>query len=286
MPGRRHSDEPLTLYLTEVRRHPALSAEEERALARRWREDGDGAALERLVTCHLPLSITIAKRFRRYGLPLADLIAEGNIGLMIAARRFEPERGFRFNTYARWWVRATIQEYVLNNWSLVKLATTDSQRKLFFNLRRLKARMAELDAGDLPPEAVAAIAAELEVPEADVVTMNRRLVSDSSLNAPVGEDGAAEWLDLLADDRQDQEHQLAEAEERAERRRLLKLGLDKLNDRDRRILVARRLLDDPMTTEELGRRFDLTRQRIGQIETQAVNALRKAITAHRRKAAN
>ncbi|WP_109110611.1 RNA polymerase factor sigma-32 [Azospirillum sp. TSO35-2] len=281
MPSQHRSTEPLSLYLRDMRKYDQLAPEEERDLARRWRGRDDADALDRLVGSHLRLAVGVAKRFQRYGLPLADLVAEGNIGLMRAARKFDPERGYRFSTYAHWWIRAAIQDYVLQNWSLVKIGSSSAHRTLFFSLRHLKARLAELESGDLSPEATATIAAELDLPERDVVEMNRRLSADRSLNATVGEDDGLEWQDLLADDQADQETTLAEAEEHVQRRRLIALGLDKLNARDRQILIARRLLDEPVTADELSRRFNLSRQRIGQIEAAAMQTVRKAVLAGR-----
>ncbi len=279
------SAEPLTLYLKDLRKYDYLTPEEEQDLARRWRDDGDARALDRLVGSHLRLSVKVAKDHRRYGLPLADLVAEGNMGLMQAARKFDPDKGYRFATYAFWWIRAAIQEYVLHNWSVVKIGTTVAQRTLFFSLRRLKARMRELEdtfsGRDLSPEAAAEIAGELGLPECEVVEMNRRLVMDRSLNAPLSEDGEAEWQDLLADERTNQEARLAESEERFQQRQLIKLGLEKLTDRDRQILIARRLLDEPVPADELSRRFNLSRQRIGQIEAKAFKTVQKAIIANR-----
>lgn len=275
------SAEPLTLFLKDMRRYEVLTAEEEREFARRWRDHDDAEALDRLIGGHLRLVVGVAKRFRRYGLPLADLVAEGNIGLMRAARKFDPDKGFRFSTYAHWWIRAAIQDHVLQNWSLVKIGSTTAHRTLFFSLRHLKAKLKELHSGDLSPEAAAAIATELDMPERDVVEMNRRLATDRSLNATVGEEGEMEWQDLLADERADQETALAETEERIQHKRLIALGLEKLTERDRQILIARRLLDEPVTADELSRRFNLSRQRIGQIEAAAMQTVRKAVLAGR-----
>lgn len=281
MPGQFRSDEPLTLYLKDVGKFQRLGFDEEQTLARRWRDERDPAALDRLVGCHLPLALKIAKNFRSYGLPLSDLTAEGNVGLLLAARKFDPDKGFRFATYASWWVRATIQEYVHRNWSLVKAGSTSAQRRLFFGLRGLKARLRQVDGGDLSPEAAAAIAAEMGVSEADVVEMNRRLAVDVSLNTPLSQDGEAESQDLLADERPNQEAALAEAEERRQREQLIRLGLASLTNRDRQILVARRLRDEPVSTDELGRRLNLTRQRVGQIEAKALETVRKTVIAER-----
>ncbi|MGQ9372114.1 RNA polymerase factor sigma-32 [Azospirillum sp. ST 5-10] len=274
--------EPLQLYLQEARHYAYLTAEQERDLASRWCRGQDAAALDALVGAHLRLVVKMAKGFQGYGLPLADLVAEGNVGLMQAAQKFDPDKGFRFATYATWWIRAAIQEYVLHNWSLVKIGTTAAQKKLFFSLRRLKARMEELDGGDLTPEAAASIATELGVLPDEVVEMNRRLSADASLNAPVGVEGDHEHLDLLADERASQESTVADAEERRQRLDFLKLGLDALNDRERAILVARRLTDRPRTLEELGERFQVSRERIRQIEVRAFEKVQKAVMARAR----
>jgi len=276
------SAEPMQLHLQEARKYEYLTPEQERDLATRWRDSQDRRALDKLVGSHLRLVFKMAKGFQGYGLPLADLVAEGNVGLMQAAQKFDPDKGFRFATYAGWWIRAAMKEHVLHNWSLVKIGTTGTQKKLFFSLRRLKARMQELDGGDLSPETVAAIAAELEVPEAEVVEMNRRLGTDRSLNAPVGEEGDSQWQDHLTDDRADQETAFADAEERRQRLDFLKLGLDALNDRERAIFVGRRLRQQPLTLEELGDRFQVSRERIRQIEVNAFEKVRKAVMARAR----
>jgi RNA polymerase sigma-32 factor len=274
----RFGDDLVARQFEAANRFDYLSAEEELALARRWRDEGDRKALDRLLGAHLRLVHKTARQFAGYGLPLADLVAEGNVGLMQAASKFDPERGFRFNTYAMWWVKAAIQEYVLHNWSLVKIGTTGAQKKLFFNLRRLKGRMEQLEGGDLPPEAVATIAADLDVPAAEVVEMNRRLsAGDASLNLRMGEDQDAEWQDALSDDRPTQEARLAEAEELSERQDHLREALGQLAERDREILVARRLAEDPMTLEDLSRRFGVSRERIRQIETRAFEKVQKAV---------
>ncbi|MBP2316795.1 RNA polymerase sigma factor RpoH [Azospirillum soli] len=276
------SGEPLNLFLKETRKYDYLTAEQEQELARRWRDGRDRAALDKLVGSHLRLVFKMARGYQGYGLPLPDLIAEGNVGLMQAAQKFEPEKGFRFATYASWWIRAAIQEYVLHNWSLVKIGTTAAQKKLFFSLRRLKARMQDLDSGDLSPEAVAEIATELNVPKTEVVEMNRRLSADRSLNTTLAEDGDSEWQDLLADDRPDQESLLAQSEERKRRQHFLKLGLDVLDDRERQILVARRLREEPLTLEELSQRFHVSRERVRQLEVRAFEKVQKAVMAHAR----
>ena len=268
----------LALLLTDARRFPILSPERELDLARGWRDDGDQAALQDLVGSHLRLVIKIARGFAGYGLPVSDLIAEGNVGLMQAAQKFDPDRGFRFATYAMWWIRAAIQEHILHSTSIVKMGTTAAQKKLFFNLRQLKGRLEQFEAGDLPPEAVATIATELEVPEKDVVEMNRRMsAADGSLNETVLEDGEIEWLDRLVDERPSQEAMLAEADEMTQRRKLLGEAMAGLNAREREILVERRLRDEPLTLEDLSRRFHVSRERIRQLEVRAVDKLRKGM---------
>jgi len=268
----------LALLLTDARRFPILSPVRELELARAWRDDGDQAALQDLVGSHLRLVIKIARGFAGYGLPVSDLIAEGNVGLMQAAQKFDPDRGFRFATYAMWWIRAAIQEHILHSTSIVKMGTTAAQKKLFFNLRQLKGRLEQFEAGDLPPEAVATIATELEVPEKDVVEMNRRMsAADGSLNETVLEDGEIEWLDRLVDERPSQEAMLAEADEMTQRRKLLGEAMAGLNAREREILVERRLRDEPLTLEDLSRRFHVSRERIRQLEVRAVDKLRKGM---------
>ncbi len=257
-----------------------LTAAEELELARRWRDLRDRKALDRLLGAHLRLVFKTARKFAGYGLPLSDLVSEGNVGLMQAAEKFDPEKGFRFSTYAMWWVKAAIQEYVLHNWSMVKIGTTAAQKKLFFNLRRLKGRMQELEGGDLTPEAVASIAADLDVPEAEVVEMNRRLAAnDSSLNTRMGEDQDSEWQDLLSDDRPNQESRFADAQELGTRQAILHDVLGSLGERDREILVARRLRDEPLTLEELSQRFHISRERVRQIEVRAFERVQKAVLA-------
>ncbi|WP_082109390.1 RNA polymerase sigma factor RpoH [Azospirillum thiophilum] len=278
------SAEPMQLYLQDARKYQYLTAEQELDLAVRWHERQDPSALDKLVGSHLRLVVKLARGYLGYGLPLSDLVAEGNVGVMQAAQKFDPGRGFRFATYASWWVRAAIQEYVLHNWSLVKIGTTAGQKKLFFSLRRLKARMQELESGDLSPEAVEAIATELNVSKAEVVEMNRRLGNDRSLNVGLSEDGDGEWLDLLADEGPNQETTLADAEERRRRQQFLKLGLGVLDDRERRILVARRLRDEPLTLEELSQQFHVSRERVRQLEVRAFEKLQKAVIANARTA--
>jgi RNA polymerase sigma-32 factor len=257
-----------------------LSPEREQTLARAWRDDHDRDAMTELVGSHLRLVVKIARGFTGYGLPLADLVAEGNVGLMQAAEKFDPDRGFRFATYAMWWIRAAIQEYILHSWSLVKIGTTAAQKKLFFNLRRLKGQMAEFDQGDLPAEAVAKIASELDVPEAEVIEMNRRLAgADNSLNAIMGSspDSDSEWLDMLPDEGPSQETLLGERKELQQRRVMLDLALKKLNQRERDIIFERRLKDEPSTLEELSHRYAVSRERIRQIEVRAFEKLQRAM---------
>jgi RNA polymerase sigma-32 factor len=268
----------LVRLVEEAKHFPMLSQERERQLALAWREKGDREALRQLVGSHLRLVVKIARGFGGYGLPLADLVAEGNVGLMQAAEKFDPDRGFRFATYAMWWIRAAIQEYILHSWSLVKMGTTAAQKKLFFNLRRLKGRMEELEQGDLSAETVTAIATELDVPENEVVEMNRRLAGvDNSLNAMLGQDADSEWLEMLPDEGPSQETLIADADELQQRRALLGAALDTLNPRERAILTERRLKDDPSTLEELSHRYAVSRERIRQIEVRAFEKLQKAM---------
>jgi len=270
----------LARYLAEIRKFPLLDPQEEYMLAKRWREHQDTEAAHQLVTSHLRLVAKIAMGYRGYGLPISEVIAEGNIGLMQAVKRFEPERGFRLATYAMWWIRASIQEYILRSWSLVKMGTTAAQKKLFFNLRRVKGQIEALEEGDLRPDQVKTIATRLGVPEAEVVSMNRRLASpDSSLNAPVGGEAESEWQDWLADDALDQETQLAESEELDERRTLLSTALEELTPRERDILEARRLRDDPVTLEDLSVKYDISRERVRQIEVRAFEKLQEKMKA-------
>jgi RNA polymerase sigma-32 factor len=276
----------LSRYLAEIRKFPLLDPQEEYMLAKRWREHEDTEAAHKLVTSHLRLVAKIAMGYRGYGLPINEVIAEGNIGLMQAVKRFEPERGFRLATYAMWWIRAAIQEYILRSWSLVKLGTTAAQKKLFFNLRRVKGQIEALEEGDLKPDQVSDIAHRLGVPEEEVVNMNRRLASpDSSLNTPLGAESDSEWQDWLADESLDQETRLAESEELEERRTLLSTALEELTPRERDILEARRLRDDPMTLEDLSVKYDISRERVRQIEVRAFEKLQekmKAALAHKR----
>jgi len=268
----------LTHLLAEAKRFPMLSPEREQDLARAWRDHGDEAALRDLVGSHLRLVIKIARGFAGYGLPILDLIAEGNVGLMQAAQKFDRYRGFRFETYAMWWIRAAVQEHILHSTSLVKMGTTAAQKKLFFNLRRMKGQLERREQGDLSPEWAETIAAELGVPEEDVVEMNRRMSGgDRSLNMTMTDDGETEWVDRLVDERPNQEFLLAEADEMAQRRKLLGEALTRLNEREREIVIERRLRDEPLTLEDLSRRFHVSRERIRQLEVRAIDKLRKAM---------
>lgn len=276
----------LSKYLRDIRKFPMLSPEEELKLSRLWKEKGDTEAAHKLVTSHLRLVAKIAMGYRGYGLPVGELISEGNIGMMQAVRRFDPERGFRLATYAMWWIRAAIQEYILHSWSLVKIGTTAAQKKLFFNLRRLKGQMQAIDDGDLQPEQVDKIAKSLGVPEQDVVNMNRRLSApDHSLNAPLRTDSEGEWQDWLVDDHDNQEQTLAENEEYSGRKALLANAMQSLNERERHILTERRLKDDPATLEDLSHVYNISRERVRQIEVRAFekvqNAMKAEVTARR-----
>ena len=268
----------LSRYLQEIRKFPMLTPEEELRLAKSWKENGDEPAAHKLVTSHLRLVAKIAMGYRGYGLPVGELISEGNVGMMQAVKRFDPERGFRWATYAMWWIRAAIQEYILHSWSLVKMGTTAAQKKLFFNLRRLKGQMAALEEGDLQPEQVEKISKALQVPENDVISMNRRLASpDHSLNAPVRADSEGEWQDWLVDDGETQESELADREDLSNRRMLLGDALKNLNERERHILIERRLKDEPTTLEELSQQYNISRERVRQIEVRAFEKLQKGM---------
>nr|WP_025286356.1 RNA polymerase sigma factor RpoH [Granulibacter bethesdensis] len=270
----------LSRYLQEIRKYPMLTPEEELDLSRRWRDTEDMGAAHRLVTSHLRLVAKIAMGYRGYGLPVGELISEGNVGMMQAVRRFDPDRGFRLATYAMWWIRAAIQEYILHSWSLVKMGTTAAQKKLFFNLRRLKGQMQAIDDGDLKPEQVSKIATSLNVPEQDVVQMNRRMSApDHSLNAPLRQEGEGEWQDWLVDDAETQETVLADTEELGGRKTLLANALKTLNDRERHILTERRLKDEPTTLEDLSQHYNISRERVRQIEVRAFEKLQKAMKA-------
>jgi RNA polymerase sigma-32 factor len=255
-----------------------LEPQQEYMLAKRWQEHEDAAAAQKLVTSHLRLVARIAMGYRGYGLPIGEVISEGNVGLMQAVKRFDPDKGFRLATYAMWWIRAAIQEYILRSWSLVKMGTTASQKKLFFNLRKAKSQLQALEEGDLRPDQVKQIATNLGVPEEDVVSMNRRLGGDASLNAPLRADSeSGEWQDWLVDEGPDQETKLVETEEMDRRREYLEAAMDGLNDRERRIFTARRLADDPLTLEELSSEFNVSRERIRQIEVRAFEKVQKAV---------
>jgi len=274
----------LTRYLQEIRKFPMLEPEEEFMLAKSWREHNDTAAAHRLVTSHLRLVAKIAMGYRGYGLPVGELIAEGNVGMMQAVKRFEPDRGFRLSTYAMWWIRAAIQEYILRSWSLVKIGTTAAQKKLFFNLRRLKGQLQAIDDGDLKAADVTTIATKLGVPEQDVVQMNRRMAApDHSLNAPMRVDGEGEWQDWLVDESDSQETQLAEREEVSDRRALLASAMTQLNERERHILTERRLKDEPTTLEDLSQTYGISRERVRQIEVRAFEKLQKAMRTKMRE---
>jgi RNA polymerase sigma-32 factor len=262
-----------------------LEPQQEYMLAKRWQQHQDADAAQQLVTSHLRLVARIAMGYRGYGLPIGEVISEGNVGLMQAVKRFEPDKGFRLATYAMWWIRASIQEYILRSWSLVKMGTTAAQKKLFFNLRRVKGQLQALEEGDLKPDQVKAIAKKLGVPEDDVISMNRRLGGDASLNAPVRADSeSGEWQDWLVDDTPDQEERLVESEELSRRREYLAQAMSTLTDRERRIFEARRLAEDPSTLEDLSTEFGVSRERIRQIEVRAFEKVQKAVQSASQKA--
>lgn len=268
----------LSRYLEEIRKFPMLAPDEEYMLAKRWQQHEDSDAAEKLVTSHLRLVARIAMGYRGYGLPIGEVISEGNVGLMQAVKRFDPEKGFRLATYAMWWIRASIQEYILRSWSLVKMGTTAAQKKLFFNLRKLKGQMQAIEEGDLTPEQVSKIATRLGVPEEEVVNMNRRLAApDSSLNAPVKAEGDMEWQDWLVDDAPNQEARLGESQELGQRKGMLAAALKQLTDRERHIIVERRLVDEPKTLEDLSAKYGISRERVRQIEVRAFDKLQKAM---------
>jgi RNA polymerase sigma-32 factor len=274
------SEGNLSRYLQEIRKFPMLAPEEEYMLAKRWQEHEDPEAAHRLVTSHLRLVAKIAMGYRGYGLPLSELISEGNVGMMQAVKRFDPDRGFRLATYAMWWIRASIQEYILHSWSLVKMGTTAAQKKLFFNLRKLKGQLQAFEEGDLSPENVEKIAKDLGVPEADVVSMNRRLAApDHSLNAPLRAESEGEWQDWLVDETPTQEARLGERQELGLRRDLLVNAMKILNERERNILAERRLKEEPTTLEDLSQKYGISRERVRQIEVRAFEKLQKAIKA-------
>jgi RNA polymerase sigma-32 factor len=270
----------LSRYLAEIRRFPMLEPQEEYMLAKRWREHQDPKAAQQLVTSHLRLVAKIAMGYRGYGLPIGEIVSEGNVGLMQAVKRFEPERGFRLATYAMWWIRASIQEYILRSWSLVKMGTTANQKKLFFNLRKAKSRISAFEEGDLKPENVEKIATRLGVAKQDVIDMNRRMSGDASLNAPLREEGEGEWQDWLVDEGPSQESQLVQQEESDNRLKALRGALDVLNPRERRIFEARRLADDPVTLENLSEEFGVSRERVRQIEVRAFEKVQQAVRAN------
>jgi RNA polymerase sigma-32 factor len=273
-----NAESGLTRYLEEIRRFPMLEPQQEYMFAKSWREHADRDAAHKLVTSHLRLVAKIAMGYRGYGLPISEVISEGNVGLMQAVKRFEPEKGFRLATYAMWWIKAAIQEYILRSWSLVKMGTTANQKKLFFNLRKAKSKISALEEGDLRPDQVKLIAKRLGVTEQDVVDMNRRLGGDVSLNAPIREDGdSGEWQDWLVDDSTSQETRMVEGEQATNRRQALGEALDVLNERERRIFEARRLADDPVTLEDLAAEFGVSRERVRQIEVRAFEKVQKAV---------
>ena len=269
----------LNRYLAEIKKFPILSPEEEYMLAKRWREHGDTDAAAKLVNSHLRLVAKIAMGYRGYGLPVSELISEGNIGLMQGVKKFEPDRGFRLATYAMWWIRASIQEFILRSWSLVKMGTTPAQKKLFFNLRRMKAKLDAFEDGDLKPEDLRKIATDLGVSEEEVTSMNRRMSmgGDASLNVSMREDGEGEWQDLLVDQSALQDERIADAEEKSVRHNMLNEALAALNDREKHILVERRLVDEPKTLEELSQVYGVSRERVRQIEVRAFDKLQKAM---------
>lgn len=271
-------DANLSRYMREIRKYPMLEHKQEMELARRWQEDADEEAMNLLINSHLRLVVKIAMGYRGYGLPVAELISEGNVGMMQSVKRFDPDKGFRLSTYAMWWVRAAIQEYILHSWSLVKMGTTAAQKKLFFNLRRLKGQMKEIDEGDMSLESVESIATKLGVPEKDVVDMNRRLAaSDHSLNAPLRIDGEGEWQDWLVDETDSAETMLAEDDEFGKRKSLLVGAMDVLNDREKHIFVERRLTEEPKTLEDLSQVYGISRERVRQIEVRAFEKVQKSV---------
>jgi RNA polymerase sigma-32 factor len=272
------SDAGLSRYMSEIRKFPLLTPEDEYMFAKRLKEHGDAEAARRLVTSHLRLVAKIAMGYRGYGLPVSEIVSEGNVGLMQAVKRFEPDKGFRLATYAMWWIRAAIQEYVLRSWSMVKMGTTAAQKKLFFNLRKAKSHIGAIEEGDLTRDHTVKLADQLGVTEREVTEMNRRLSGpDSSLNAPLRSESESEWLDWLADDTMDQETRLAEREERGDRHHLLTNALDTLNERERDIIQERRLKDEPATLEELSQKYGVSRERVRQIEVRAFEKLQMAM---------
>jgi RNA polymerase sigma-32 factor len=277
LPAIASGEGSLNRYMQEIRQFPMLAPEEEYMLGKRWREHGDTKAAHRLITSHLRLVAKISMGYRGYGLPIGEVISEGNIGLMQAVKKFEPDKGFKLATYAMWWIKASIQEFVLRSWSLVKMGTTANQKKLFFNLRRVKSQIQALDEGDLKPDQVKLIAKKLGVHEEEVISMNRRMGGDTSLNAPLKSDAESEWQDFLVDDSDNQETVLVQNEESQQRNGFLKTALEKLTDRERRVIEARKLRDEPATLDDLSKEFDVSRERIRQIEVRAFEKLQKAV---------
>jgi RNA polymerase sigma-32 factor len=273
------SEGNLSIYLQEIKKFPILTAEEEYMLAKRYKEHGDTEAAHKLVTSHLRLVAKIAMGYRGYGLPVTDLISEGNVGIMQAVKKFDPERGFRLATYAMWWIRAQIQEYVLHSWSLVKIGTTAAQKKLFFNLRKLKNQLSSIDTGNLSPENAREIASRLNVKEAEVLDMDNRLFSgDQSLNVQVGEEGDTQWQDMLVDSNDTQDNILANSNELSFRKKIFEQALEVLNDREKEIITLRKLKDKPVKLEELSRKFNISRERVRQIEEKAFEKLQKQVS--------
>ncbi len=269
----------LSSYMEQIKKFPLLEAKEEYMLAKAWKNQGDVKAAHKLVTSHLRLVAKIASGYRGYGLPLSDLISEGNIGMMHAVKRFEPEKGFRLATYAMWWIKASIQEYILRSWSLVKIGTTAAQKKLFFNLKKIKSKISAIEDGDLTPDQVDKIATELSVPHKEVISMNRRISgSDYSLNSPVTDDNSGEWQDWLEDDTQNQEASFADTEEYLIKKNILSDSLEYLNERERDIISERQLSENPLTLEELSHRYGVSRERIRQIEAKAFEKLQSKMT--------
>jgi len=269
----------LSIYLQEIKKFPILTAEEEYMLAKRYKEHGDTEAAHKLVTSHLRLVAKIAMGYRGYGLPVTDLISEGNVGIMQAVKKFDPERGFRLATYAMWWIRAQIQEYVLHSWSLVKIGTTAAQKKLFFNLKKLKNQLSSIDSGNLSPENAREIASRLNVKEAEVLDMDNRLFSgDQSLNVQVGEEGDTEWQDMLVDSNDTQDNILANSNELSFRKKIFEQAIEVLNDREKEIITLRKLKDKPVKLEELSKKFNISRERVRQIEEKAFEKLQKQVS--------
>jgi RNA polymerase sigma-32 factor len=277
LPAIASGEAGLQRYLQDIRQFPMLQPDEEYMLAKRWKEHADAKAAQKLITSHLRLVAKIAMGYRGYGLPIGEVISEGNVGLMQAVKKFEPDKGFRLATYAMWWIKASIQEFVLRSWSLVKMGTTANQKKLFFNLRKVKSQIEALEDGDLRPDQVKFIATKLGVTEEDVISMNRRLGGDTSLNAHLRDDSEGEWQDWLVDESDNQEEMLAQSEEASMRHGLLQEAMEKLTDRERRVFEARRLQDDPVTLEDLSQEFGVSRERIRQIEVRAFEKVQKAV---------